>query len=386
MIKNERALGVNIGVNTVVNIGVNMEVTLKVDIKETPSSSYPIYINNEDLKDLKTKLDNETKNKKRLVIFSEKVYKLYGKILGFEKSETFVLKDGEKEKNIKNFEKIIKKAISLKLSRKDIIIAIGGGVVGDMAGFAAASYMRGIDFIQVPTTLLACVDSSVGGKTAIDMPNGKNFVGAFYQPKAVYINTNFLKTLDEKQYQSGFGEVIKYAFIEKSCNADENYDLLSYLEINREKYLTRDFEFLTNVIKICLKLKSAVVSQDEKEKGLRKILNLGHTFGHALEEETKYKRFTHGYCVVLGLMYVFNYALKNNLCEKNYYDEAFTLMSIYGYEIPKFWFINKKRTLNYMKTDKKSDGENITFILPTKQGEVIEQIGQNIEFDLEYKQ
>ena len=163
------------------------KITLTVNIPESPSNSYPIYINNDDIAILKTQLDEATggcgqNRRKRLVIFSEKVYKIYGKKLGFEKSEVLIIKDGEKHKNIKTYEKIIKKAILLKLSRKDIIIAIGGGVIGDMAGFAAATYMRGIDFIQVPTTLLACVDSSVGGKTAIDMPNGKNFVGAFYQP------------------------------------------------------------------------------------------------------------------------------------------------------------------------------------------------------------
>ncbi|MCR5265190.1 MAG: 3-dehydroquinate synthase [Cyanobacteria bacterium RUI128] len=360
---------------------------LTVNIPETESKSYPIYINNDDINQLKSKLDEETQGRKRLVIFSEKVYKIYGKTLNFNKSEIFVLKDGEDKKNLHFFEKIIKKAITLKLSRKDIIVAIGGGVVGDMAGFAAASYMRGIDFIQVPTTLLACVDSSVGGKTAIDMPHGKNYVGAFYQPKAVYINTNFLKTLDDKQYKSGFGEVIKYAFIEKSCNAQENYDLLEILKNNTENFKTRNSDFLSEIIKICLELKSAVVNQDEKEKGLRKILNLGHTFGHALEEETKYKRFTHGYAVILGLMYVFNYALKNNLCERKYYEEAFTLMHIYGYEPPKCWFINKKRTLNYMKTDKKSDGNNVTLILPTTCGEVTEQQVQDISslgFDVDY--
>ena len=361
--------------------------TLTVNIPEAEKKSYPIYIDRDDISQLKTKLDNETQGIKRLVVFSEKVYKIYGKKLGFDKSEIFVLKDGEDKKNLKYFEKIIKKAIELKLSRKDVIIAIGGGVVGDMAGFAASSYMRGIDFIQVPTTLLACVDSSVGGKTAIDMPHGKNYVGAFYQPKAVYVNINFLKTLDEKQYKSGFGEVIKYAFIEKSCNVSENYNLLEILKNNLENYESRDVEFLSNIIKICLELKSAVVNQDEKEKGLRKILNLGHTFGHALEEETNYKRYSHGYGVVLGIMYVFNYALQNGFCDRAYYDEAFTLMHIYGYEPDKFLFVNKKQVLKYMQTDKKSDNGIITFILPTKHGEVTEcKISdiKTLKFDVNY--
>lgn len=353
-------------------------IELKVNIAETKASQYPIYINSNSISELKKELDKKTENKKRLVIFSEKVYKLYKKELNFNQSEIFVLKDGENQKNIKNYAKIINKAISLRLSRKDIIIAIGGGVVGDMAGFVASTYMRGIEFLQVPTTLLACVDSSVGGKTAIDMPHGKNFVGAFYQPKAVYINLNFLKTLDEKQYKSGFGEVIKYAFIEKSCNHQEYFNLLELLKNNISSYKSRDLEFLENIIRICLELKSAVVSQDEKEKGLRKILNLGHTFGHALEEETKYKRFTHGHAVIYGLMYIFNYALEHNLCDKKYYDEAFTLLNVYEYEPDKLLFINPKHVINYMKTDKKSSNDIITFIVPTKIGEVVEIQEKNI--------
>lgn len=353
-------------------------IELKVNIAETKASQYPIYINSNPISELKNELDKKTENKKRLVIFSEKVYKLYKKELNFNQSEIFVLKDGENQKNIKNYAKIINKAISLRLSRKDIIIAIGGGVVGDMAGFVASTYMRGIEFLQVPTTLLACVDSSVGGKTAIDMPHGKNFVGAFYQPKAVYINLNFLKTLDEKQYKSGFGEVIKYAFIEKSCNHQEYFNLLELLKNNISSYKSRDLEFLENIIRICLELKSSVVSQDEKEKGLRKILNLGHTFGHALEEETKYKRFTHGHAVIYGLMYIFNYALEHNLCDKKYYDEAFTLLNVYEYEPDKLLFINPKHVINYMKTDKKSSNDIITFIVPTKIGEVVEIQEKNI--------
>lgn len=353
-------------------------IELKVNIAETKASQYPIYINSNPISELKKELDKKTENKKRLVIFSEKVYKLYKKELNFNQSEIFVLKDGECQKNIKNYAKIINKAISLRLSRKDIIIAIGGGVVGDMAGFVASTYMRGIEFIQVPTTLLACVDSSVGGKTAIDMPHGKNFVGAFYQPKAVYINLNFLKTLDEKQYKSGFGEVIKYSFIEKSCNHQEYFNLLEILKNNISSYKSRDLEFLENIIRICLELKSSVVNQDEKEKGLRKILNLGHTFGHALEEETKYKRFTHGHAVIYGLMYIFNYALEHNLCDKKYYDEAFTLLNVYEYEPDKLLFINPKHVINYMKTDKKSSNDIITFIVPTKIGEVVEIQEKNI--------
>lgn len=345
---------------------------INVNIYETVNKTYPIYIDDENIRELKLKLDKETEGRNKLVIISKKVYKLYGSKLNFNKKEIFIMNDGEPEKNIKNFEKIIKKAIKLNLSRKDVMIAIGGGVVGDIVGYAASSYMRGIDFIQVPTTLLACVDSSVGGKTAINSSCGKNYIGAFYQPKAVYINLNFLKTLDEKQYMSGFGEVLKYAFIERNCCFEKDYNLWEYLKINTENYQKREFQFLKRIIKICLYLKSAVVQQDEKEKGLRKILNFGHTFGHAIEESTFYIRYTHGYAVVQGIMYALNLALKKGLCEKTYYKESFNLLKSYGYEPDKFRFVPKQYTLNLMKKDKKSDKNIITFILPTKRGEVVE--------------
>lgn len=354
------------------------DAAIMVKIPSCKEKQYPIYIDNESISNLKLKLDKETAGKKRLVIISEKVYKLYKKELGFEKKELFILKDGETQKNIRNFEKIINKAIELKLSRKDMIIAVGGGVAGDMAGFAAAAYMRGIEFIQVPTTLLACVDSSVGGKTAIDMPHGKNYVGAFYQPKAVYINLNFLKTLDDKQYKSGFGEIIKYAFIEKSCKHSEYFNLIETLKNNKDKYDSKDDMFLEKIIRICLELKSSVVNLDEKESGLRKILNLGHTFGHALEEETGYKKYTHGIAVVHGMRYIFDYALKNGFCDKSYYDEASELMDAYGYKSERFRFINKKNLILLMAADKKADNNIITFIVPTKYGEVIEHKELNI--------
>ena len=192
--------------------------------------------------------------------------------------------------------------------------------------------------------------------------------------------------MDEKQYKSGFGEIIKYAFIEKSCNSNQHFDLLTYLKMNLSKYTQRNLDFLAEIIKICLELKSAVVSGDEKEKGLRKILNLGHTFGHALEEETGYRRYTHGFAVILGMMFIFNYALQNGVCSREYYDEAFTLMNIYGYEPDKLLFINKNRILKFMQTDKKSSDGIITFIVPTKGSEVTEiQVNDITQLKLDIK-
>ena len=206
--------------------------------------SYPILIENEEISELKKKIFDYIKNRNFLVVISQKVEKLYGKKLNIPKENKFVLKDGEKEKNFKNYEKILNCALKLKLTRNDVIIAIGGGVVGDITGFAAATYMRGIDFIQVPTTLLACVDSSVGGKTAIDTKFGKNLVGAFYQPKVVFINPKFLKTLDDRQFKTGLGEVVKYSFIEKSCKCDEELHLTNFLTEKSEQILERKEKIL----------------------------------------------------------------------------------------------------------------------------------------------
>ena len=335
-------------------------INLKINPKE---KEYSIFIDNEPISDLKAKIMSYVRGKKVLVVVSEKVEKLYGKVLGFSKLEKFVLKDGEEQKDFKNYQKILKYALKLGLTRQDAIIAIGGGVVGDISGFVAATYMRGIDFIQVPTTLLACVDSSVGGKTAIDTEFGKNLVGCFYQPKVVLINTNFLKTLDERQYKTGLGEVVKYLFIEKSCNCKEDLDFTNFMTENIDKVLKRDLNVLKKLIENCIKLKAAVVEQDEKESGLRKILNFGHTYGHAVEKVTKYKKYTHGEAVVCGIVFAFNLAEKRGLIDKNYKFFADDVIKKYDFvKIPQY---KMGKMIKFMLADKKSDGKSITFILPT---------------------
>lgn len=323
---------------------------------------YPIIINNDDIADLHKKILSYTDGKKFLVVISEKVNKLYGKILGFENCEKFILKDGEKEKNFKNYRKILDRALKMQLTRKDAIIAIGGGVAGDIAGFAASTYMRGINFIQVPTTLLACVDSSIGGKTGIDTDFGKNLVGSFYQPKVVLINTNFLKTLDEKQFKTGLGEVVKYAFIEKSCQCEEELNLTNFLTENTEKILDRQTKILEQLIEICIKLKISVVEKDEKEGGLRKILNFGHTYGHAVEKITNYNKYTHGEAIVKGMIFAFNLAVKRGLIDENYKYFADDVIKKFNFKQISDYPIEKM--VNLMKMDKKADSDYITFILP----------------------
>ena len=337
-------------------------INLSVNIK-SQDKSYPIFIENQTISALKEKILSFLNGKNYLVVISEKVEKLYGKELGFDKSQKFVLKDGEKEKNFKNYKKILEKALKMKLTRNDAIVAIGGGVVGDIAGFAASTYMRGIGYIQMPTTLLACTDSSVGGKTAIDTKFGKNLVGTFYQPDAVFINPVFLKTLDERQFKSGLGEVVKYSFIEKSCKCEEDLNLTNFLSEKTADILNRDEKTLSKLIEICVKLKMSVVEKDETENGLRKILNLGHTYGHAIEKITNYKKYTHGEAVVEGIKFAFNLAVKRNLIDKNYKFFADDVIKKFNFrEIPSF---NQEKMIEIMQMDKKATSKNIVFILPT---------------------
>lgn len=345
-------------------------INIPVNIKEN-DIFYSININNNDLNKLKKAIFEEINYKNYIVVFSQKVYKLYSKILDFPKDKIIILKDGEREKNYKNYLRIMNFAFSKKLKREDAIIAIGGGVVGDLTGFVASTYMRGINFIQVPTTLLAATDSSVGGKVAINTKYGKNLVGSFYQPKAVFINVNFLKTLDEKQYKSGLGEILKYGFIERSCNPDSEAHLINFLTEHQNKILSRDVFILKELIKICVELKIAVVKNDEKESGLRKILNYGHTYGHAIETITKYKKYTHGECVIEGILFALRIALKLNLIDKEYKFLCEDLIKKYNYQ-PLLKF-EKSKLINIMTTDKKATDRHLKFILPTEYATVAER-------------
>ena len=209
--------------------------------------------------------------------------------------EVAYIPDGETSKSLAEAEKLYTRAIECGLDRKSAIIALGGGVVGDLAGFVAATFMRGINLIQIPTTLLAQVDSSVGGKTAVNHALGKNLIGAFHQPRAVFIDLNFLKTLPDREIKSGLGEVIKYGVISDA-------EFFTYLEDNAEKILSRDLKTLAHVVKRCCEIKAQVVSSDERESGLRRILNFGHTAAHAIEEQTHYKKYRHGEAVAVGMI------------------------------------------------------------------------------------
>lgn len=337
----------------------------KILVKISPETEYNIFIDSDLIKNLGEKIYEHTKANKILLVISKKVYKLYKKELNFKNAHVFIIADGEKEKNLENYQKICDFASKIKLERKDAIVAIGGGVVGDLAGFAAATYLRGIDFIQIPTTLLACVDSSVGGKVGINTKYGKNLIGAFYQPKAVFCNLNFLKTLDERQFKTGLAEIIKYALIEKSCEYVEDFALFDFLNTNYEKILTRNISLLAEIIKISLLLKVSVVLKDEKELGLRKILNFGHTLGHAIERITNYKTYTHGEAVAIGMKFAVVLAYKNNMIENDYKIKAIELID--NFQIVKnFPTFNQDKLVELMYLDKKVENKKLNFVLPTQ--------------------
>ena len=342
-----------------------MQQTLNVEIRGEEAKTYDISISDTSFDKLMDDINTLTRGQKRLFVISKKVYRLYCSKWNISKREIFILNDGEKEKNLKNYSKILEKAISLGLTRKDIIVAIGGGVVGDIAGYVASTYMRGIDFIQVPTTLLAMVDSSVGGKTAIDLNGLKNIVGAFHQPKAVFININFLKTLTKKDFTSGIGEIIKYAFIEEDCKYKHPLFLFEYLTLSCDKVIKKDPMTLMRLIEYCLHLKISVVNEDEKESGLRKILNLGHTLGHALETITKYRKYSHGEAVAQGMFFIFDWAYSKGMISYSYYRLAIELLNKYGFKNIKLseCFIPEK-LIQIMKQDKKANKDTINFIVP----------------------
>ena len=353
-----------------------MKQILKVKIGK--NINYSIDISDDDFNVLLNEINEFTQKQKRLFVISRKVYRLYKKHLNLPKNELFIMPDGENQKNFKNYIKIINKASELGLTRKDVIIAVGGGVVGDIAGFAASTYMRGIDFIQVPTTLLAMVDSSVGGKTAIDLADAKNIVGSFYQPKKVFININFLKTLNNRQRSSGLGEIIKYAFIEESCEYQKPLFLFEFLTLSYNRIQELEPVTIIRLIEYCLNLKISVVSKDEKEAGLRKILNFGHTLGHALETITKYNKFTHGEAVAYGMYFVFDWAYKNSYINYSYYRLSLELLEKYGFRRIKvkkcnecytllldcFNKVSASKIVEIMKKDKKAASNKITFIVP----------------------
>ena len=308
-------------------------------------------------------LNKHLKNKNKILIITDDgIPKNYIKklknIINDKNVYIFSLKSGEKSKSFSSYQKILNKLFELKFDRSDIVIAFGGGVVGDITGFSAATYMRGIKYIQIPTTLLAQVDSSVGGKTAINVAQGKNLVGAFYNPSLVIVSTYFLNTLSDEEFKSGLGEVVKYALI-------GNKKLRSIIEKNSQQIISRKESVLKTIIEESIKTKSKIVTKDEKENGIRAILNFGHTFGHAIEAYKNYKGITHGAAITLGMVIASRISFYEGYIKNYQLDNVVNLISSIGLrtDYSKYNYIQLKK---YIKSDKKIKNGKLNLVLIDK--------------------
>ena len=347
-------------------------MTQKKILVPIDKSSYEVTIESGVLSRIGNKL-NELgikNNRKILIISNQEIADLFGEIvlenLTLNKyfAEIFIIQAGETNKNLNTLNEIYDAAFSFGLERGSLIIALGGGIVGDITGLAAATWLRGIDYIQIPTTLLSMVDSSVGGKTAVNHPKGKNLIGAFYQPKAVYIDTDALKTLPEREFKAGMAEVIKYGIIK-----DE--ELFKFLEAKAsiERIRNLESEYLIEIIMKSVQTKSEVVSMDEQEKGIRAILNYGHSFGHVIENLCGYGEFLHGEAISIGMRIAGDIASEKGLWTKEESKRQNNLLLNYGLpiEIPK---IEKSKILKILMGDKKVKDGKMRFVLPKRIGNV----------------
>lgn len=339
---------------------------MKILNVELGDRSYPIYIGSGLLVDPEI-ITSHIKTKTICIVSNTTVSKLYlenlKNLLDDYQVVEAIIDDGEEFKNYDSLNYIYTKLLENQCNRDTTILALGGGVVGDIAGYAAASFLRGIPFVQIPTTLLAQVDSSVGGKTGINHLLGKNMIGAFYQPQAVVIDLNVLKTLDNRQISAGLAEVIKYGLI-----WDE--DFFKYLEVNIENLKQLDFDHLEHVIYRSCEIKAKVVSEDEKESGIRAILNLGHTFGHAIENCLGYGEWLHGEAVGCGMVLAAKMSLTQAWLSESEFDRVKDLISRANLPIEKPK-IDYENFIGAMKLDKKNKDKEIYLVLQQGIGKAI---------------
>jgi 3-dehydroquinate synthase len=339
---------------------------IRVDLGDR---SYNIVIDAGRLGEIGKNLRKFEFGRKVCLLSNPTVFNLYGESAtravrdeGFELAE-ILIPDGEEYKNLASVEEIYSRMLKAKLDRKSVLIALGGGVIGDIGGFAASTYMRGIDFIQLPTTLLAQVDSSVGGKTGVNHPLGKNMIGSFWQPRLVWIDTDTLKTLPRREFLSGIAEVIKYGVI-----WDEEF--FEFLEKNVEKVLSSDQEAIERIIGRSCEIKAEVVSRDERESGLRAILNYGHTIGHAIETTTGYTRYLHGEAMAIGMCVEARLAEQAGLLKQEEAERIKKLVELYDLPSSPPNDITFDAMLSSMILDKKTLSGDIKFILPERIGAV----------------
>ena len=341
----------------------------KLKIK-TKSQNYSIIVGNNLTKNISYILNNNSIRCKNCLLvidknIPKKKIKIIKKSLKKRKIYTFFLRATENNKNIKTVNQIIQILLKNNFSREDCIISIGGGITGDISGFAASQFKRGLKFINVPTTLLAQVDSSIGGKTGVNTKYGKNLIGSFYQPNIVISDIEFLKTLPKREIICGYGEILKHSLI-------ANKKFYNYLTNNFVKILNLSVPIIKKTVYESCKIKKKIVEKDEKENGKRKILNFGHTFAHAYEASLNYSRsLNHGEAVILGMKTALNFSYKKNFLKKKDYENI--LSHITNFRLPSSLkkFFNKKdihKIVSYMLTDKKNDSDKINLVLLKKIG------------------
>ncbi|TBR81545.1 3-dehydroquinate synthase [Campylobacter novaezeelandiae] len=331
---------------------------MQIDIK-LKQNSYKVFINELE------KLNFDTKV---VLLSNARILNLHLKTLKnkIKCKELFIIsiEEGEEYKNLQTVEKILNQMFAHHIDRKSILISFGGGVISDIGGFVASIYQRGISFINIPTTLLACVDASVGGKTGVNNQFGKNLIGSFYQPKAVYCQSEFLKTLNDKELSSAMAEVIKMAL---------SFDIRFFKfiqNIDKKLFLSRDDELLSNIIQKSVEIKAKIVSKDEKENHLRMILNYGHTFAHVIENQTFYKKYLHAEAVSIGIHMANILAYHLNLLQKTQIQEI--NQTLQKFDLPIFYKIpNINAFYQNFFLDKKTKQEKINFILLKKIGKAI---------------
>lgn len=335
---------------------------LHVDLAER---SYPIYID-KGLLTSKDILTQHISGTRVCIVTNNIVEPLYLDTLTAELADyqldVIVLPDGEAEKSLANFENIMSHLLANLHGRDSTLIALGGGVIGDITGFAAACYQRGINFIQIPTTVLSQVDSSVGGKTAVNHPLGKNMIGAFYQPQAVIIDINSLETLPVREFNAGMAEVIKYGIL-----GDKQF--FNWLETNVDLIKSGDSSVLIKMIETCCQCKANIVSADEKESGVRALLNLGHTFGHAIEAELGYGKWLHGEAVATGMVLAAKLAVAMNLLEVSDLRRIESLIAAFDLPLLAPESMGFNEFIPHMQRDKKNIAGKLRFIVPTAIGQ-----------------
>jgi 3-dehydroquinate synthase len=340
--------------------------TLNVDLGER---SYPIYIGSELLgqADLLTR---HIPGKSALIVSNTAVAPLYLKPVktalesGGIDCDEMILQDGEACKTLATVEQILDHLLRNRHDRRTTVIALGGGVVGDIAGFAASIYQRGVNFVQIPTTLLSQVDSSVGGKTGVNHPLGKNMIGAFYQPRCVIADMATLDTLPPRELAAGLAEVIKYGLIHDA-------EFFEWLEQNIDRLVAYDVDTLAQAVLVSCQTKARVVELDEREGGLRAILNLGHTFGHAIETVQGYGNWLHGEAVAAGMMMAVDLSIRQGWIDESVRSRSLSLLRRAGLPVSPPQDMTAEQFLEVMAIDKKSIGGSITLILLRALGEAV---------------